>query len=166
MSEVAYGQHASFSGDIDKRCHSASHWYSGWSSLLNCSTVMRRPRCKESDYGTHHYHDPRAANWRYCDSPRHRGAHALIPCNDCARYPLCATDPEKDCRCRETNLPDAGNMLDKQNPCQQIADNGHVLIAGMVRAYSGLNFSMLRSGGHINNTAVMARLGKTGTFRL
>lgn len=33
-------------------------------------------------------------------------------------------DPKKIVAVVETNLPDAGNMLDKQNPmCQQIADN-------------------------------------------
>lgn len=64
----------------------------------------------------------------------------------------------------ETNLPDAGNMLDKQNPmCQQIADNVVTfLLQEMAHGRIPPEFLPLQSGvGNINN-AVMARLGKTG----
>lgn len=64
----------------------------------------------------------------------------------------------------ETNLPDAGNMLDKQNPmCQQIADNVVTfLLQEMAHGRIPPEFLPLQSGvGNINN-AVMARLGKPG----
>lgn len=62
----------------------------------------------------------------------------------------------------ETNLPDAGNMLDKQNPmCQQIADNVVTfLLQEMAHGRIPPEFLPLQSGvGNINN-AVMARLGE------
>ena len=62
----------------------------------------------------------------------------------------------------ETNLPDAGSMLDKQNPmCQQIADNVVTfLLQEMAHGRIPPEFLPLQSGvGNINN-AVMARLGE------
>ncbi len=62
----------------------------------------------------------------------------------------------------ETKLPDAGNMLDKQNPmCQQIADNVVTfLLQEMAYGRIPPEFLPLQSGvGNINN-AVMARLGE------
>ncbi len=70
-------------------------------------------------------------------------------------------DPKKIVAVVETNLPDAGNMLDKQNPmCQQIADNVVTfLLQEMAHGRIPPEFLPLQSGvGNINN-AVMARLG-------
>ncbi|MDZ3934826.1 acetyl-CoA hydrolase, partial [Escherichia marmotae] len=71
-------------------------------------------------------------------------------------------DPKKIVAVVETNLPDAGNMLDKQNPmCQQIADNVVTfLLQEMAHGRIPPEFLPLQSGvGNINN-AVMARLGE------
>ncbi|WP_435052142.1 hypothetical protein [Escherichia coli] len=71
-------------------------------------------------------------------------------------------DPKKIVAVVETNLPDAGNMLDKQNPmCQQIADNVVTfLVAGNgAWAYSAGISAAANGVGNINN-AVMARLGE------
>ncbi|XMR37795.1 acetyl-CoA hydrolase/transferase C-terminal domain-containing protein [Escherichia coli] len=73
-------------------------------------------------------------------------------------------NPKKIVAVVETNLPDAGNMLDKQNPmCQQIADNVVTfLLQEMAHGRIAPQILPLQSGvGNINN-AVMARLRKPG----
>ncbi len=74
---------------------------------------------------------------------------------------MCKSIRKKIVAVVETNLPDGGNMLDKQNPmCQQIADNVVTfLLQEMAHAHPP-QFLPLQSGvGNINN-AVMARLGE------
>ncbi|XNN28487.1 hypothetical protein ACLK2F_16530 [Escherichia coli] len=71
-------------------------------------------------------------------------------------------DPKKIVAVVERNPPDAGNMLDKQNPmCQYIADNVVTfLLQEMAHGRIPPEFLPLQSGvGNINN-AVMARLGE------
>lgn len=71
-------------------------------------------------------------------------------------------DPKKIVAVVETELPDAGNVLDNNNPvCQKIADNVVTfLLEEMARGRIPPEFLPLQSGvGNINN-AVMARLGE------
>ncbi|ENG6785863.1 hypothetical protein ABUY89_003372 [Escherichia coli] len=112
-----------------------------------------------------HYHDPRVAELADIvipGAPPRRNSVSIFHAMDRVGTRYVQIDPKKIVAVVETNLPDAGNMLDKQNPmCQQIADNVVTfLLQEMAHGRIPPEFLPLQSGvGNINN-AVMARLGE------
>lgn len=112
-----------------------------------------------------YYYDSRVAELAdivIFGAPLRRNSVLIFYAMDCVGTCYVQIDLKKIVAVVETNLPDAGNMLDKQNfMCQQIADNVVTfLLQEMAHGRISLEFLPLQSGvGNINN-AVMARLGE------
>ena len=122
-------------------------------------------RAKKVIIELNHYHNPRVAELADImipGAPPRRNSIAIFHTMDRVGSRYVQIDPQKIVAVVETELPDAGNALDKINPvCQQIADNVVTfLLDEMARGRIPPEFLPLQSGvGNINN-AVMARLGE------
>lgn len=167
LSEVAQMVNYGFFGDIDVAVIEASAlapdgrvWLT--SGIGNAPTWLLR--AKKVIIELNHYHDPRVAELADIvipGAPPRRNSVSIFHAMDRVGTRYVQIDPKKIVAVVETNLPDAGNMLDKQNPmCQQIADNVVTfLLQEMAHGRIPPEFLPLQSGvGNINN-AVMARLG-------
>lgn len=171
LSEVAQMVNYGFFGDIDVAVIEASALAPDGRVWLTSGSVMRRPllRAKKVIIELNHYHDPRVAELADIvipGAPPRRNSVSIFHAMDRVGTRYVQIDPKKIVAVVETNLPDAGNMLDKQNPmCQQIADNVVTfLLQEMAHGRIPPEFLPLQSGvGNINN-AVMARLGKIRKF--
>ena len=137
LSEVAQMVNYGFFGDIDVAVIEASALAPDgrvWSTsgIGNAPTWLLR--AKKVIIELNHYHDPRVAELADIvipGAPPRRNSVSIFHAMDRVGTRYVQIDPKKIVAVVETNLPDAGNMLDKQNPmCQQIADMGHVLAAG------------------------------------
>ncbi|EHQ8510758.1 acetyl-CoA hydrolase [Escherichia coli] len=168
LSEVAQMVNYGFFGDIDVAVIEASAlapdgrvWLT--SGIGNAPTWLLR--AKKVIIELNHYHDPRVAELADIvipGAPPRRNSVSIFHAMDRVGTRYVQIDPKKIVAVVETNLPDAGNMLDKQNPmCQQIADNVVTfLLQEMAHGRIPPEFLPLQSGvGNINN-AVMARLGE------
>ncbi len=168
LSEVAQMVNYGFFGDIDVAVIEASAlapdgrvWLT--SGIGNAPTWLLR--AKKVIIELNHYHDPRVAELAdivILGAPPRRNSVSIFHAMDRVGTRYVQIDPKKIVAVVETNLPDAGNMLDKQNPmCQQIADNVVTfLLQEMAHGRIPPEFLPLQSGvGNINN-AVMARLGE------
>lgn len=130
LSEVAQMVNYGFFGDIDVAVIEASAlaadgrvWLT--SGIGNAPTWLLR--AKKVIIELNHYHDPRVAELADIvipGAPPRRNSVSIFHAMDRVGTRYVQIDPKKIVAVVETNLPDAGNMLDKQNPmCQQIADN-------------------------------------------
>lgn len=168
LSEVAQMVNYGFFGDIDVAVIEASAlapdgrvWLT--SGIGNAPTWLLR--AKKVIIELNNYHDPRVAELADIvipGAPPRRNSVSIFHAMDRVGTRYVQIDPKKIVAVVETNLPDAGNMLDKQNPmCQQIADNVVTfLLQEMAHGRIPPEFLPLQSGvGNINN-AVMARLGE------
>ncbi|EOR9935206.1 acetyl-CoA hydrolase/transferase C-terminal domain-containing protein [Escherichia coli] len=168
LSEVAQMVNYGFFGEIDVAVIEASAlapdgrvWLT--SGIGNAPTWLLR--AKKVIIELNHYHDPRVAELADIvipGAPPRRNSVSIFHAMDRVGTRYVQIDPKKIVAVVETNLPDAGNMLDKQNPmCQQIADNVVTfLLQEMAHGRIPPEFLPLQSGvGNINN-AVMARLGE------
>ncbi|EOW3633931.1 acetyl-CoA hydrolase/transferase C-terminal domain-containing protein [Escherichia coli] len=168
LSEVAQMVNYGFFGDIDVAVIEASAlapdgrvWLT--SGIGNAPTWLLR--AKKVIIELNHYHDPRVAELADIvipGAPPRRNSVSIFHAMDRVGTRYVQIDPKKIVAVVETNLPDAGNMLDKQNPmCQQIADNVVTfLLQEIAHGRIPPEFLPLQSGvGNINN-AVMARLGE------
>ncbi|HAV7813957.1 TPA: propionyl-CoA:succinate CoA transferase [Escherichia coli] len=167
LSEVAQMVNYGFFGDIDVAVIEASAIESDgrvWltSGIGNAPTWLLR--AKKVIIELNHYHDPRVAELADIvipGAPPRRNSVSIFHAMDRVGTRYVQIDPKKIVAVVETNLPDAGKLLDKQNPmCQQIADNVVTfLLREMAQGRIPPEFLPLQSGvGNINN-AVMARLG-------
>ncbi|EFC1527152.1 propionyl-CoA:succinate CoA transferase [Escherichia ruysiae] len=167
LSEVAQMVNYGFFGDIDVAVIEASAiapdgrvWLT--SGIGNAPTWLLR--AKKVIIELNHYHDPRVAELADIvipGAPPRRNSVSIFHAMDRVGTRYVQIDPKKIVAVVETNLPDAGKLLDKQNPmCQQIADNVVTfLLREMAQGRIPPEFLPLQSGvGNINN-AVMARLG-------
>ncbi|EFN6913315.1 acetyl-CoA hydrolase/transferase family protein [Escherichia coli O10] len=167
LSEVAQMVNYGFFGDIDVAVIEASAiepdgrvWLT--SGIGNAPTWLLR--AKKVIIELNHYHDPRVAELADIvipGAPPRRNSVSIFHAMDRVGTRYVQIDPKKIVAVVETNLPDAGKLLDKQNPmCQQIADNVVTfLLREMTQGRIPPEFLPLQSGvGNINN-AVMARLG-------
>ena len=167
LSEVAQMVNYGFFGDIDVAVIEASAiepdgrvWLT--SGIGNAPTWLLRD--KKEIIELNHYHDPRVAELADIvipGAPPRRNSVSIFHAMDRVGTRYVQIDPKKIVAVVETNLPDAGKLLDKQNPmCQQIADNVVTfLLREMAQGRIPPEFLPLQSGvGNINN-AVMARLG-------
>lgn len=167
LSEVAQMVNYGFFGDIDVAVIEASEiapdgrvWLT--SGIGNAPTWLLQ--AKKVIIELNHYHDPRVAELADIvipGAPPRRNSVSIFHAMDRVGTRYVHIDPKKIVAVVETNLPDAGNILDKQNPmCQQIADNVVTfLLREMAQGRIPPEFLPLQSGvGNINN-AVMARLG-------
>lgn len=167
LSEVAQMVNYGFFGDIDVAVIEASAiepdgrvWLT--SGIGNAPTWLLR--AKKVIIELNHYHDPRVAELAdivISGAPPRRNSVSIFHAMDRVGTRYVQIDPKKIVAVVETNLPDAGKLLDKQNPmCQQIADNVVTfLLREMAQGRIPPEFLPLQSGvGNINN-AVMARLG-------
>ncbi|HHH7758079.1 propionyl-CoA:succinate CoA transferase [Escherichia sp. 93.1518] len=167
LSEVAQMVNYGFFGDIDVAVIEASAiepdgrvWLT--SGIGNAPTWLLR--AKKVIIELNHYHDPRIAELADIvipGAPPRRNSVSIFHAMDRVGTRYVQIDPKKIVAVVETNLPDAGKLLDKQNPmCQQIADNVVTfLLREMAQGRIPPEFLPLQSGvGNINN-AVMARLG-------
>lgn len=167
LSEVAQMVNYVFFGDIDVAVIEASAiepdgrvWLT--SGIGNAPTWLLR--AKKVIIELNHYHDPRVAELADIvipGAPPRRNSVSIFHAMDRVGTRYVQIDPKKIVAVVETNLPDAGKLLDKQNPmCQQIADNVVTfLLREMAQGRIPPEFLPLQSGvGNINN-AVMARLG-------
>lgn len=167
LSEVAQMVNYGFFGDIDVAVIEASAiepdgrvWLT--SGIGNAPTWLLR--AKKVIIELNHYHDPRVAELADIvipGVPPRRNSVSIFHAMDRVGTRYVQIDPKKIVAVVETNLPDAGKLLDKQNPmCQQIADNVVTfLLREMAQGRIPPEFLPLQSGvGNINN-AVMARLG-------
>lgn len=167
LSEVAQMVNYGFFGDIDVAVIEASAiepdgrvWLT--SGIGNAPTWLLR--AKKVIIELNHYHDPRVAELADIvipGAPPRRNSVSIFHAMDRVGTRYVQIDPKKIVAAVETNLPDAGKLLDKQNPmCQQIADNVVTfLLREMAQGRIPPEFLPLQSGvGNINN-AVMARLG-------
>lgn len=168
LSEVAQMVNYGFFGEIDIAVIEASAiapdgrvWLT--SGIGNAPTWLLR--AKKVIIELNHYHDPRVAELADIvtpGAPPRRNSVPIFHAMDRVGTRYVQIDPKKIVAVVETNLPDAGNVLDKQNPiCQQIADNVVTfLLNEMANGRIPPEFLPLQSGvGNINN-AVMARLGE------
>ncbi|MBS5154302.1 propionyl-CoA:succinate CoA transferase [Escherichia ruysiae] len=167
LSEVAQMVNYGFFGDIDVAVIEASAiepdgrvWLT--SGIGNAPTWLLR--AKKVIIELNRYHDPRVAELADIvipGAPPRRNSVSIFHAMDRVGTRYVQIDPKKIVAVVETNLPDAGKLLDKQNPmCQQIADNVVTfLLREMAQGRIPPEFLPLQSGvGNINN-AVMARLG-------
>ena len=168
LSEVAQMVNYGFFGEIDVAVIEASAlapdgrvWLT--SGIGNAPTWLLR--AKKVIIELNHYHNPRVAELADIvipGAPPRRNSIAIFHTMDRVGSRYVQIDPQKIVAVVETELPDAGNALDKINPvCQQIADNVVTfLLDEMARGRIPPEFLSLQSGvGNINN-AVMARLGE------
>ncbi|ECJ2520283.1 TPA_asm: acetyl-CoA hydrolase/transferase family protein [Salmonella enterica subsp. salamae serovar 42:z:1,5] len=168
LSEVAQMVNYGFFGDIDVAVIEATAitsdgrvWLS--SGIGNAPTWLLR--AKKVIIELNHYHNPRIAELADIvipGAPPRRNSVAIFHALDRVGHQYVQIDPHKIVAVVETNLPDAGNVLDNANPiCQQIADNVVTfLLNEMAQGRIPAEFLPLQSGvGNINN-AVMARLGE------
>ena len=120
---VNYG----FFGDIDVAVIEASAlapdgrvWLT--SGIGNAPTWLLR--AKKVIIELNNYHDPRVAELADIvipGAPPRRNSVSIFHAMDRVGTRYVQIDPKKIVAVVETNLPDAGNMLDKQNPmCQQM----------------------------------------------
>lgn len=153
LSEVAQMVNYGFFGDIDVAVIEASAIAPDGRVWLT-SGIGNAPT----------WHDPRVAELADIvipGAPPRRNSVSIFHAMDRVGTRYVQIDPKKIVAVVETNLPDAGKLLDKQNPmCQQIADNVVTfLLREMAQGRIPPEFLPLQSGvGNINN-AVMARLG-------
>ncbi|HAT3661843.1 MULTISPECIES: acetyl-CoA hydrolase/transferase family protein [Klebsiella] len=168
LSEVAQMVNYGFFGEIDVAVIEASAiapdgrvWLT--SGIGNAPTWLLR--AKKVIIELNHYHSPRVAELADIvlpGAPPRRNSIAIFHAMDRVGSRYVQIDPKKIVAVVETELPDAGNLLDKNNPvCQKIADNVVTfLLEEMARGRIPPEFLPLQSGvGNINN-AVMARLGE------
>ena len=89
-------------------------------------------------------------NWRIVipGAPPRRNSVSIFHAMDRVGTRYVQIDPKKIVAVVETNLPDAGKLLDKQNPmCQQIADNVVLfLLREMARGAFRRNFCHCKVG--------------------
>ncbi|MGL5287184.1 MAG: succinate CoA transferase [Aeromonas sp.] len=168
LSEVAQMVNYGFFGEIDVAVIEASAiaadgrvWLS--SGIGNAPTWLMR--AKKVIIELNHYHNPRVAELADImlpGAPPRRNSVPIFHAMDRVGSQFVQVDPHKIVAVVDTELPDAGNALDKENPiCQQIADNVVTfLLNEMAHGRIPREFLPLQSGvGNINN-AVMARLGE------
>ncbi|HAT1684552.1 TPA: acetyl-CoA hydrolase/transferase family protein [Klebsiella oxytoca] len=168
LSEVAQMVNYGFFGDIDVAVIEASAiapdgriWLT--SGIGNAPTWLLR--AKKVIIELNHYHNPRVAELADIvipGAPPRRNSVSIFHAMDRVGTRYVQIDPKKIVAVVDTELPDAGNLFDKNNPvCQQIADNVVTfLLEEMVHRRIPAEFLPLQSGvGNINN-AVMARLGE------
>lgn len=168
LSEVAQMVNYGFFGNIDVAVIEASAiapdgrvWLS--SGIGNAPTWLLR--AKKVIIELNHYHSPRVAELADIvipGTPPRRNSVSIFHTMDRVGSQYVQIDPKKIVAVVETELPDAGNALEKNNPfCQQIADNVVTfLLNEMAQGRIPPEFLPLQSGvGNINN-AVMARLGE------
>lgn len=168
LSEVAQMVNYGFFGQIDVAVIEASRvtddgrvWLT--SGIGNAPTWLHN--AKKVIIELNHYHSPRVGELADIVTPGlppRRNSVPIFHTMDRIGTQFVQVDPAKIVAIVETELPDAGNALDKQNPvCQQIADNVVTfLLKELASGRLPPEFLPLQSGvGNINN-AVMARLGE------
>ncbi|SUG36736.1 propionyl-CoA:succinate CoA transferase [Salmonella enterica subsp. arizonae] len=130
LSEVAQMVNYGFFGDIDVAVIEATAitsdgrvWLS--SGIGNAPTWLLR--AKKVIIELNHYHNPRVAELADIvipGAPPRRNSVAIFHALDRVGNQYVQINPRKIIAVVETNLPDAGNVLDNANPIsQQIADN-------------------------------------------
>lgn len=168
LSEVAQMVNYGFFGDIDVAVIEASAITADGkvyltSGIGNAPTFLHK--AKKIIIELNHYHSPRVAELTdiiTLDAPPRRGALPIYHPLAKVGQPYVQVDPRKIIAVVETELPDAGNSLDRENPlCEQIADNVvNFLLNELKLGRIPPEFLPLQSGvGNINNT-VMKRLGR------
>lgn len=167
LSEIAQMVNYSFFGDIDVAVIEASAITADGKVYLT-SGIGNAPiflhKAKKVIIELNHYHSPRVAELAdiiTLDAPPRRSALPIYHTLAKVGQPYVQVDPRKIIAVVETELPDAGNSLDRENPlCEQIADNVvNFLLNELKLGRIPPEFLPLQSGvGNINN-AVMKRLG-------
>lgn len=167
LSEVAQMVNNGFFGDIDVAVIEASAVTTDGKVYLT-SAIGNSPiflhKAKKIIIELNHYHNPRVselADIITLGIPPGRHPLPIIHALDRAGTPYVQVDPKKIIGIVESNLPDANNNLDCENPlCEKIADNVVNFLLNEIRlGRIPADFLPLQSGvGNINNS-VMRRLG-------
>lgn len=168
LSEVAQMVNYGFFGDIDVAVIEASALSADGKVYLT-SGIGNSPvflhKAKKIIIELNHYHSPRVAELAdivMLGAPPRRNTLPIFHTLDKVGQPYVQVDPSKIIGVVETELPDASNSLDRENPlCEQIADNVVNFLLNELRlGRIPPEFLPLQSGvGNINN-AVMKRLGE------
>lgn len=168
LSEVAQMVNYGFFGDIDVAVIEASAITADGKVYLT-SGIGNSPiflqKAKKIIIELNHYHSPRVAELAdivMLGAPPRRNILPIFHTLDKVGQPYVQVDPSKIIGIVETELPDASNSLDRENPlCEQIADNVvNFLLNELKLGRIPPEFLPLQSGvGNINN-AVMKRLGE------
>ncbi|MFA3761269.1 succinate CoA transferase [Yersinia sp. 2544 StPb PI] len=168
LSEVAQMVNYGFFGDIDVAVIEASAITADGKVYLS-SGIGNAPvflhKAKKIIIELNHYHSPRVAELAdiiMLGAPPRRNTLPIYHTLDKVGQPYVQVDPSKIFAIVETELPDAGNSLDRENPlCEKIADNVvSFLLNELKLGRIPPEFLPLQSGvGNINN-AVMKRLGE------
>ncbi|HDL6937469.1 TPA: succinate CoA transferase [Yersinia enterocolitica] len=167
LSEVAQMVNYGFFGDIDVAVIEASAITTDGKVYLT-SGIGNSPvflhKAKKIIIELNHYHSPRVAELAdivMLGAPPRRNTLPIFHTLDKVGQPYVQVDPARIVGIVDTELPDASNSLDRENPlCEKIADNVvSFLLNELKLGRIPPEFLPLQSGvGNINN-AVMKRLG-------